>query len=166
MLEVGAKLEKFVIDQCLAVWDWLLQGLWFGFLGCCYRLWVRVQFLYTVWPLSVYSVSQTPPQSRSGDLPSLDPARYSLLLLLPSALSGSTGPRKSGCHLIGLFFFQATSCSLWDVSSLTRDWTCALAVKVQSSNHWTTRELLALTVFWCVFFFLSSLGPSVLFIID
>ena len=105
MLEVGAKLEKLVIDQCLAVWGWLLQGLWFGFLGCCYRLWVRAWFLYTVWPLSVYSVSQTPPQSRSGDLPSLDPARYSLLLLLPFALSGGTGPRKSGCHLIGLFFF-------------------------------------------------------------
>ena len=30
--------------------------------------------------------------------------------------------------------------SMWDFSSLTRDRTCAPAMKAQSSNHWTTRE--------------------------
>ena len=31
-------------------------------------------------------------------------------------------------------------CGLWDLSSPTRDQTQALAVKVPSPNHWTTRE--------------------------
>ena len=30
--------------------------------------------------------------------------------------------------------------SLWDLSPLIRDWTWAMVVKVQSPNHWTTRE--------------------------
>ena len=30
--------------------------------------------------------------------------------------------------------------TLWALSSLTRDWTQAPAVKAQSPNHWTTRE--------------------------
>ena len=45
------------------------------------------------------------------------------------------------------FFFcggwQAMTCSLQDLSSLTRDWTWALsilAVKAWNLNHWTTRE--------------------------
>ena len=37
MLKMGAKLEKLVIEQRLAVWGWLLQRLWFGFPGCWYR---------------------------------------------------------------------------------------------------------------------------------
>ena len=33
-------------------------------------------------------------------------------------------------------------CDLWDLSSLTRDQTQAMAVKVSSHSHWTTREFL------------------------
>ena len=45
-----------------------------------------------------------------------------------------------------LFFFPFLSFlamlqGLWDLSSLTRDRTWALAVKAQSPNHWTAREL-------------------------
>ena len=29
---------------------------------------------------------------------------------------------------------------LWDLSTLTRDWTWALAVKMLSPNHWTARK--------------------------
>ena len=31
-------------------------------------------------------------------------------------------------------------CHLWDLSSLTRDWTQAVAVKALSPNHWSARE--------------------------
>ena len=31
-------------------------------------------------------------------------------------------------------------CSMWDLSSLTRDWTCTPCIGMQSPNHWTTRE--------------------------
>ena len=37
--------------------------------------------------------------------------------------------------------FLATWHGLWDLSSLTRDWTWATAVKAPSPNHWTAREL-------------------------
>ena len=39
-----------------------------------------------------------------------------------------------------ILFFLATLCDLWDLSSLTRDWTWVLAVEVPSPNHWTARE--------------------------
>ena len=32
-------------------------------------------------------------------------------------------------------------CSMWDFSSLTRDWTCAHSLEARSLNHWTTREV-------------------------
>ena len=38
------------------------------------------------------------------------------------------------------FFFLAKPCSLWDLSSPTRDQLLAPAVKVLSPNPWTTRE--------------------------
>ena len=38
------------------------------------------------------------------------------------------------------FFFLATLYILQDLSSPTRDWTQAPAVKVVSPNPWTTRE--------------------------
>ena len=38
-----------------------------------------------------------------------------------------------------LLFGYATR-GLWDLSSLTRNGTGALTVKVQSPNHWTARE--------------------------
>ena len=44
-------------------------------------------------------------------------------------------------HLLDKFFL-ALPYGLWDLSSSTRDWTWPLAVKVQSSNHWVTREFL------------------------
>ena len=39
---------------------------------------------------------------------------------------------------VGLFVFLLQN--LQDLSSLTRDWTQVLAVKVPSPNHWTARE--------------------------
>ena len=39
-----------------------------------------------------------------------------------------------------IFFGGAVPCSLQDLSSLTRDWTQAWAVKALSPNHWSTRE--------------------------
>ena len=46
--------------------------------------------------------------------------------------------------LLGLFcciLLLAVSCSLWDLSALTRDWTHTPCVERQSINHWTTREV-------------------------
>ena len=50
------------------------------------------------------------------------------------------------------FLFLAASHSLWDLSSLTRDRTCALAETALSPNHWAAREFLPFTHFpvWCV----------------
>jgi len=42
---------------------------------------------------------------------------------------------------LGLFFFLAASRGMWDLSSLTRDRTQALAVKGWSLNHWTARKV-------------------------
>ena len=39
------------------------------------------------------------------------------------------------------FFFFISLHNMWDLSSLTRDWTCAPAAEVQSLNHWTSREV-------------------------
>ena len=49
------------------------------------------------------------------------------------------------CVLLLLFFFflkeeRCILLGLWDLSSLTGDWTQALAVETPSTNHWTTRE--------------------------
>ena len=41
---------------------------------------------------------------------------------------------------MGFVFFLATLYILQDLSSPTRDWTQAPAVKVVSPNPWTTRE--------------------------
>ena len=38
------------------------------------------------------------------------------------------------------FFFLATPPGLWDLSSLTRDWTWEPVVKAPTPNHYTTRE--------------------------
>ena len=42
-----------------------------------------------------------------------------------------------------MFFFSffLAPHSMWDITSLTRDWTQASAEEVQSLNHWTTREV-------------------------
>ena len=42
--------------------------------------------------------------------------------------------------------FLAMPHSLWDLSFTTRDWTWALALKVQSPNHWTSREFLTISL--------------------
>ena len=38
------------------------------------------------------------------------------------------------------FFFLTVPHGLWDVHSLTRDWTCATTVKTPSTNHGTIRK--------------------------
>ena len=42
--------------------------------------------------------------------------------------------------LNSLSFFLAALLSLWDLSSPTRDWTWATALKAPSPNHWTAGE--------------------------
>ena len=46
-----------------------------------------------------------------------------------------------------LYILLATLHGLWDLSSLTSDWTWALAVKASSSSHWTAREFPCLFIF-------------------
>ena len=51
------------------------------------------------------------------------------------------------------FFFSFLIHDLWDLGSLTRDWTQALAEKTQNPNQWTSREFpIMLLVFVWVFF--------------
>ena len=45
------------------------------------------------------------------------------------------------------FFFLAAPCSLQDLSSPTRDWIQATAVKAPHPNHWTDREVTFYPVF-------------------
>ena len=47
-----------------------------------------------------------------------------------------------------LTFSGLTPCGIWDLSSPTRDGTCAPALGVQSLNHWTSREVLPRLLFW------------------
>ena len=39
-----------------------------------------------------------------------------------------------------IFFFLAEPCGLQDLGSLTRDQTWAMAVEVQSLDHWTVKK--------------------------
>ena len=55
-----------------------------------------------------------------------------------------------------LWVFLAVPLVLWDLSTLTRDWTWDMAVKVPSPNHWTTREFPGF-VFVGLFSFLTDL---------
>ena len=57
----------------------------------------------------------------------------------------------------------AMPCSLWDLSSVTRDWTLAMAAKAQNPNHWTIREL---PTYRYVLYILTALliSNSILFI--
>ena len=42
--------------------------------------------------------------------------------------------------LVNFFFILVVPRSIWYLSSLTREETCAPAVEVQSFNHWTARK--------------------------
>ena len=46
---------------------------------------------------------------------------------------------RSNIHHV--FGFLTASCCMWDLSSPTRNWTCALAVEARILNHWTAREV-------------------------
>ena len=66
-------------------------------------------------------------------------------------------------------YFFVKTCSMQDLSSLTRDGTHPPAVEVWSLNHWTARELpispllfLILVIWVLSFFFLLSLDRSLL----
>ena len=42
---------------------------------------------------------------------------------------------------------------MWDLSSLTRDWTCTPCIGRRSLNHWTAREVTRVSIsfkFWCI----------------
>ena len=61
---------------------------------------------------------------------------------------------QSSLRLSFFFFFLATQFGMGDLSSPTRDRTCAPAVDVQSLNHWIPREVYTHTFFpfipnWC-----------------
>ena len=45
------------------------------------------------------------------------------------------------CLFVFNFFFLATPCGMWDLSSQTRDQPRPHALEVKSLNHWTTREV-------------------------
>ena len=69
-------------------------------------------YFYTRSGHCIFSLPDSFPDFRSGGpawpgLSQMLPLQCSLLLLFPSALSGVTGPSKSGCYLIALtaFFF-------------------------------------------------------------
>ena len=47
----------------------------------------------------------------------------------------------------------AIQCSLWGLSSLARDQTCAPAVEAWSPNHWTTTEVPRI---WLLFYVLVA----------
>ena len=56
-------------------------------------------------------------------------------------------------HFKILFIFWAAPHSLWDLSSPTRDWTWATAVKAPSPNHWTAGEFprgFFYSRIWCI----------------
>ena len=67
---------------------------------------------------------------------------------LPSSLPHNT-EQSSLCYPVGPCWspiLNTAVCTygsqtLWGLSSLTRDWTCAMAMKAQNPNHWATREL-------------------------
>ena len=62
------------------------------------------------------------------------------------------------CSVVSLFFFfLAVPHGMKNLSSLTRDRTCAPAMEVQSPNHWTARESGRFPVF-SFSFFLTGLG--------
>ena len=54
------------------------------------------------------------------------------------------------------FFFLATQFGMGDLSSPTRDQTCAPAVEVQSLNHWIPREVPPHTHFFFFPLFLTA----------
>ena len=71
-----------------------------------------------------------------------------LLQILPSSLPHNT-EQSSLCYTVGpcwlpILNIAVCTCgsqTLWGLSSLTRDWTWAIAMKAQNPNHWATREL-------------------------
>ena len=62
--------------------------------------------------------------------------------------SRGAGPYPGGkAYFSFFFFFFATPHGMWDLSYLTKDRTCALAVEAQNLNLWTTRKVLGEGIF-------------------
>ena len=51
------------------------------------------------------------------------------------------------CCLCSIFWLWVT----WNLSSLTRDWTCTSCIGRQSLNHWTTKEVSLVFLLMCWF---------------
>ena len=71
-------------------------------------------------------------------------------------------------YFICFFFSLLRTTGLYDFSSQTGDWTWAMAVKVPSANHWTSREFLPHQFFdWAYLFplYLHFLSTSLIYIL-
>ena len=79
------------------------------------------------WVLTPYDTQDNPPQQRTIFSPK---CQY--------CWGWGTWTRDYRCFSV--FILEAPR-GLWDLSSATRDWTWATAVKAPNPNHWTTREL-------------------------
>ena len=57
--------------------------------------------------------------------------------------------RLNPFHMFLLFiYFLSMLCDLWDLSSLTKNWTLALGSKSKESNRWTAREFIFMFLLW------------------
>ena len=82
------------------------------------------------------------------------PSLFLIILVLWSVLSNIAIATPTFCYLLFAWyiFFCSLAAQLRDLSSLTRDWTQAPAVKALSPYHWTTREFPGVSF--------SALSPS------
>ena len=72
---------------------------------------------------------------------------YRFCFISPHFLLFLTALTKMWLFLF-LFFLLPELCSRWDLSSLTRDGTCALCSGSKSPNHWTAREVPNMAFTW------------------
>ena len=77
------------------------------------------------------------------------------------SLDSVLGTFPPGWFFFLSFFFFAVLQGLRDLSSLTRDQTCAPAVEAQSPHHWTAREYPSWLVLICILSMKQSITVSI-----